>query len=74
MQELAAQKSLIALDSFLDMSAIRNDYSSAFIDLGTVSGKLYAIFYKAANKGTPSGTIRRSSPLPVTPSPRRGTN
>jgi alpha-glucoside transport system substrate-binding protein len=52
MQELAAQKSLIALDSFLDMSAIHNDYSSAFIDLGTVNGKLYAIFYKAANKGT----------------------
>ena len=52
MQELAAQKSLIALDSFVDMSAIRNDYSSAFIDLGTVNGKLYAIFYKAANKGT----------------------
>jgi alpha-glucoside transport system substrate-binding protein len=52
MQELAAQKSLIALDSFLDMSKIHTDYSPAFIDLGTVSGKFYAIFYKAANKGT----------------------
>jgi alpha-glucoside transport system substrate-binding protein len=52
MQELAAQNSLTALDSLLDMSQIHNDYSSAFINLGTVNGKLYAIFYKAANKGT----------------------
>ncbi|HEV7125937.1 MAG TPA: extracellular solute-binding protein [Ktedonobacterales bacterium] len=52
MQQLAGQHKLIALDSFLDMSTIRNDYSSTWINLGSASGKFYALFYKAANKGT----------------------
>ncbi len=52
MQELAAQNNLIALDSFLDMTQIHNDYAKTFVDLGSYNGKLYAIFYKAANKGT----------------------
>jgi alpha-glucoside transport system substrate-binding protein len=52
MQQLASQHRLVALDSFLDMSTIRNQYASAWLDLGSYQGKLYAIFYKAANKGT----------------------
>lgn len=52
MQQLAKQGKLIALDSFLDMSAIHNDYAKAWTDLGSYNGKLYALFYKAANKGT----------------------
>ena len=52
MQELARDGKLIALDDVLDMDKIRNEYSQAWIDLGTVDGKFYAIYYKAANKGT----------------------
>ena len=52
MQQLAKQGKLIALDSFLDMSKIRTDFAKAWIDLGSYNGKLYALFYKAANKGT----------------------
>jgi len=52
MQELAAQHHLLAFNSFMDMSQIRNDYASSWIDLGSYNGKLYAIFFKAANKGT----------------------
>lgn len=52
MQELASQHKLIALDSFLNMSQIRSQYASTWIDLGSYNSKLYAIFYKAANKGT----------------------
>jgi alpha-glucoside transport system substrate-binding protein len=52
MQQLAGQKKLVALDSFLDMGKIRNDYSKGWIDLGSFNGKFYALFYKAANKGT----------------------
>ncbi|HEX9412141.1 MAG TPA: hypothetical protein VF916_01430, partial [Ktedonobacterales bacterium] len=46
------QHKLIALDSFLDMSKIRSDYANAWINLGSANGKFYALFYKAANKGT----------------------
>jgi alpha-glucoside transport system substrate-binding protein len=52
MQELAGQGKLIALDSFLDMNQIKQDYAQAWLDLGSYQGKLYAIFMKAANKGT----------------------
>lgn len=52
MQELAAQNKLIPLDGMLDMNTIHTQYASAWTDLGSYNGKLYAIFYKAANKGT----------------------
>jgi alpha-glucoside transport system substrate-binding protein len=52
MQQLAKQGHLIALDSFLDMSTIQQQYANAWISLGSYKGKLYSIFYKAANKGT----------------------
>jgi len=52
MQQLAAQNKLVSLDNFLDMSTIQSQYSKGWIDLGSYNGKLYALFYKAANKGT----------------------
>jgi alpha-glucoside transport system substrate-binding protein len=52
MQQLAAQGKLIPLDSFLDMNQVKHDYSQGWLDLGTYNGHLYALFYKAANKGT----------------------
>jgi alpha-glucoside transport system substrate-binding protein len=52
MQQLAKQGKLVRLDTFLDMSKLRSDYASSWIDLGTYNGGFYALFYKAANKGT----------------------
>jgi alpha-glucoside transport system substrate-binding protein len=52
MAELAKAGNLIPLDSFLDMTTINQDYAKGWVDLGTVDGKLYAIFMKAADKGT----------------------
>lgn len=52
MQQLASQNHLVPLDSFLDMSEIRSNYASAWIELGSYNGKFYALFYKATNKGT----------------------
>jgi alpha-glucoside transport system substrate-binding protein len=52
MQQLAAQGKLLPLDTFLDMQTLRRDYSQTWIDLGSYKGSLYALFYKAANKGT----------------------
>ncbi|HVU67712.1 MAG TPA: extracellular solute-binding protein [Ktedonobacteraceae bacterium] len=52
MQQLASQGKLIPLDSFLDMDKIKQDYSQGWLDLGSYNGHLYALFYKAANKGT----------------------
>ena len=52
MAELAEDGELVALDSFLDMSMIEDEYAQGWIDLGTVDGKLYGIFMKASSKGT----------------------
>ena len=52
MQRFAREGKLVALDTFLDMSRIRDEYSQAWVDLCTVDGKLYCIVYKAANKST----------------------
>ena len=52
MEEFARDGKLVALDSFLDMDKIKNEYSQTWIDMCTVEGKLYAIPYKAANKAT----------------------
>jgi len=52
MQQLASQNKLIRLDKFLNMSKLRSDYASSWIDLGTHNNGFYALFYKAANKGT----------------------
>ena len=52
MQELAEDGELVALDSFLDMDKIRREYSTAWIDGGTVDGTLFGIFMKADAKGS----------------------
>jgi alpha-glucoside transport system substrate-binding protein len=52
MQQLAQQGHLIALDGMVNMTQVKNDYASSWINLGSYNGKLYAIFYKAASKGT----------------------
>jgi alpha-glucoside transport system substrate-binding protein len=52
MQEVAKQGHLIALNDLVDVSSIQSQYSSGWTDLGSYKGKLYAVFYKAANKGT----------------------
>lgn len=52
MQQLASQNRLISLDNFLDTGTVQSQYSKGWIDLGSYNGKLYALFYKAANKGT----------------------
>jgi len=52
MQQLANAGNLIALNTFLDMTTINQDYSKGWVDLGTVNGNLCAIFMKAASKGT----------------------
>jgi alpha-glucoside transport system substrate-binding protein len=70
MQQLASQGHLVPLDSFLDMSQIRRDYASAWIDLGSYNGRLYALFTKAANKGTvwynPKQFQSNGYPIPAT--------
>jgi len=52
MVELAKDSKLVALNSLMDMNKIRQEYAQGWIDLGTVNGKLYGIFMKAASKGT----------------------
>jgi alpha-glucoside transport system substrate-binding protein len=52
MTQLAKAGNLIALSDFLDMTKINADYAKGWVDLGTINGKLYTIFIKAADKGT----------------------
>ena len=52
MQQLASAGDLHRLDDFLDMDRVRAEYSKAWVDLGTVDGALYAIYFKASPKGT----------------------
>jgi alpha-glucoside transport system substrate-binding protein len=52
MQQLARAGNLKPLNTFLDMTAINQQYSKGWVDLGTVNGNLYTIFMKAADKGT----------------------
>lgn len=52
MAQLARDGQLQRLDEFLNMGNVRNDYSEAWLDLGTVDGGFYAIYFKASPKGT----------------------
>lgn len=52
MQQLAGQGHLIPLENYLDMNQFRSDYAQGWVDLGSFNSKVYALFYKAANKGT----------------------
>lgn len=51
-QTLANQGKLVQLDSFFNMNQIKQDYSQAWIDFGSVNGHMYAVFPKANTKGT----------------------
>ncbi len=50
MYEYAADGALVALDSFMDMDALAEDYAPIWLELGSYDGTLYGIFYKVANK------------------------
>lgn len=52
MRQLASQKHLTRLESFLDMPTMRKDYPTEWLNLASYQGSLYALIYKAANKGT----------------------
>ncbi len=52
MRQMASQKQLTRLDTFLDMRQMRSSYSSDWLDLASYRGNLYALISKAANKGT----------------------
>lgn len=49
---LASQGKIVALDSFLDMSQIRQNYSQAWLDYASYNGHLYGVLPKANSKGT----------------------
>lgn len=49
---LASQGKIVALDSFLDMNQIRQNYSQAWLDYASHNGHLYGVLPKANSKGT----------------------
>jgi alpha-glucoside transport system substrate-binding protein len=51
LQSLAAEGSLIELDS-ATQDEVNANYSEDWIELGTADGKLYGVWFKAANKST----------------------
>ena len=51
MIELAQKGKLVDLSTVLDMAEFNKDYAQGWKDLGSVNGKLYGIFGKAAVKG-----------------------
>jgi alpha-glucoside transport system substrate-binding protein len=51
-QTLASQGKLVALDSFIDMNYIRQNYAQAWIDFSSYNGHLYGVLPKANSKGT----------------------
>jgi alpha-glucoside transport system substrate-binding protein len=70
MRQMATENQLMRLDTFLDMRKIRSDYSPDWLDLASYQGNLYALVYKAANKGTiwysPAHFSALGYPLPTT--------
>ncbi|MFH1723719.1 MAG: ABC transporter substrate-binding protein [Elusimicrobiota bacterium] len=52
MVQLAKTKKLVPLDGMLDMTHFEAEYARTWIELGSVEGSLYGVFYKAANKST----------------------
>lgn len=52
MHELAAEGRLVALDAVLDRDQVSQDYASAWIELGSHDGELYALFSKVTSKAT----------------------
>ncbi|MBC7223543.1 MAG: carbohydrate ABC transporter substrate-binding protein, partial [Anaerolineae bacterium] len=50
MVELAKQGKLVDISTFMDMDTLKQDYAQSWLDLASYEGKLYGIFYKAADK------------------------
>ncbi len=50
MKQFAANGNLKPLNNMLNMTTINQEYSKAWVDLGTVNNNLYALFMRAANK------------------------
>jgi alpha-glucoside transport system substrate-binding protein len=51
LRDLAGQGKLVALDPFLDMRAVRDNYPVGLRDLTTVNGQLYGLFVNTAVQG-----------------------
>lgn len=51
MMELAKEGRLVELGATMNMAEFRKNFSQGWIDLGTVNGKLYGLYLKAAIKG-----------------------
>ena len=51
MAEFARAGHLVPLDGVVDQAVLRQQYAQSWLDLGTVEGRLYGIFIKAALKG-----------------------
>jgi alpha-glucoside transport system substrate-binding protein len=51
-QDFAHKGKLVALDSFVKMDEVKQNYAQGWIDLGSVDGKFYAVQPKANTKGT----------------------
>lgn len=49
--DLAKEGKLLALNTIVDMKKIREGYSQTWLDLGSVDGKFYGLFFKTAVKG-----------------------
>ena len=49
---LASQGKIVALDSFIDMNYIKQNYAQPWIDFSSYNGKLYGVLPKANSKGT----------------------
>ena len=48
MRALAAEGRLVALDDKIDLAAARHDFPGGLLDLATVNGRLYGLFYNSA--------------------------
>ncbi len=50
MADLARQGHLVDLDTIINTGALADNYSEAWIDLGSVDGNLYGVWYRASMK------------------------
>jgi ABC-type Fe3+ transport system substrate-binding protein len=66
LHDLAVKGSLKELDS-ATASLISQNYAAVWKDLGTVNGKFYGLFYKAANKSTVWYNVKAFTQAGVTP-------
>ena len=50
MRDLAQEGALIPIDTFMDMETLQQAYSQDWIDLATVDGQPYGVWYRASVK------------------------